>query len=161
MAAFSFDNLNLSGVKTSAGGGLQPGRYICKVKEATLRDTAKGGKQVEVTLEDKASGSTIRAWLNVHVPEGAEATRIGREQLKSLLVHGGHATPDAPGDIKSLVGLVVGVSVKADNYEKSGETRIGSKVHFFYDPASGGVGAKDSAMQAPAAARKLDDEIPF
>ena len=159
MATFSFDQLNLSDVKASAGGGLQAGRYICKVKAAALRDTAKGGKQVEVNFEDNQGGGVIRAWINVHVPESSEATRIGREQLKSLLVHGGHASPDQPGDIKSLVGLDVGVTVKSESYQKNGETRSGSKVHFFYDPATGASASNDTAP--PAAARKFDDEIPF
>jgi hypothetical protein len=159
MATFSFDQLNLSAVRVFMGSSLQAGRYICEVKDASLRDTSKGGKQVEVNFEDKQGAGSIRTWLNVHVPDGAEATRIGREQLKSLLIYGGHASPDQPGDIKSLVGLSVGVAVKKEDYQKNGETRSGSRVHFFYDPATGGTGANDAAP--PAAARKFDDEIPF
>lgn len=164
--AFSFNNLNLSGVDAAKGGGsLQPGRHVCKVSDATVRDTRTGGTQVEITLQDVAGTGSIRAFLNVHVPSSADATRIGREQLKALLVHGGHSNPDKPGDIRSLKGLVLGVGVKAESYEKNGETRTGSKVHYFFDPKEDGyAGAKSggaATSQTSGAHNNMDDEIPF
>jgi hypothetical protein len=165
--AFSFNDLNLSGVDAASGGGaLQPGRHICKVTDAAIRDTRTGGKQLEVTFQDVAGTGSIRAFLNVHVPSSADATRIGREQLKALLVHGGHQNPDRPGDIRTVKGLTLGVAVKAETYEKNGETRSGSKVHYFFDPKeegyTGGKSGGSSGGQVSGGGRgDMDDEIPF
>lgn len=164
--AFSFDQLNLSGVEVSKGGGsLAPGKYVCKTKDAKLRDTRTGGKQLEVSLEDVDGHGSIRTWINVHVPSSQEATRIGREQLKALLVHGGHSNPDSPGDIRNMNGLTVGVAVKAEEYEKDGEKRTGSKVHYFcppseISPAKSGGTSKPSESQTGGFG-DMDDEIPF
>jgi|TARA_R110000764_G_scaffold87422_3_gene168260 hypothetical protein len=159
--SFSFDQLNLSGVQISSGSNtLKPGRYHCEVTDAALRDTRTGGKQIEVSLNDLAGGGTIRVWLNVHLPSSAEATRIGREQLKAMLTFGGHATPDNPSDISSLKGLKPGVRVVHDSYEKDGETRSGSTVKGFFDPAEiGGSSGASKNQSAPKV--DMDDEIPF
>ena len=162
--AFSFNDLNLSSIDVGgAGQTLKPGRYICEVKEASLRDTRTGGKQVEVTLQDQASGLQIRHWINVHVPSSEKATRIGREQLKALLTFGGHSNPNAPSDISSLRGLKPGVSVGQDTYNKDGEERTGSAVKGYFDPSElGGVtsSSQGSGGSSPAAT-KMDDDIPF
>lgn len=163
--AFSFNNLNLENVQAAAAADtLKPGRYHCEVKKAEIKQTRTGGSQIEVTLVDQGGAGSIRAWINVHVPSSSEATRIGREQLKSLLVFGGHKNPDHPGDIKTLVGLKPGVTVTSDDYEKDGETRKGSKVRGFFDPSEmGGSGAAPKSapkVDAPPG-MGLDDEIPF
>lgn len=158
--AFSFNELNLSGVEVSTGGGtLQPGRHVCKISDAVIKDTRTGGKQLEVQL-DSVKGGGIRAWINVHVPASQDATRIGREQLKALLVHGGHPNPDRPGDVASMKGLTVGVAVKSDSYEKNGETRTGSRVHYFFDPSEEGH-VKGSQPASKSGGMELDDAIPF
>jgi len=165
--AFSFNELNLSGVEVRQSSMLQPGKYLCVVESAALRDTRQNGKQVEVVLKDTASEATIKTWINVHVPSSHDATRIGREQLKALLVHGGHPNPDKPGDVSSMSGLRVGVAVKADSYEKNGETKTGSAVHYFFAPSElgsqAGAVTKDNfqAPQATGGGMKLDDDIPF
>ena len=160
--SFSFNDLNLSGVEiSSASNMLKPGRYVCTAKNARLKDTKSGGKMVEVECEDTASGSSIRAFLNVHIPSSEQATRIGREQLKALLTHGGHKDPDNVGKsgIASINGLKVGVLVVAETYQKDGQTRTGSQVSGFFDP-KGFVAQSSSSSQAPVA-RTLDDDIPF
>lgn len=161
--SFSFNELNLSNVQVSSGSAtLKPGRYQCEVTDAVLRDTRTGGKQIEVSLNDLAGGGNIRVWLNVHLPSSQEATRIGREQLKAMLTFGGHATPDNPSDISSLKGLKPGVRVVSDSYQKDGETRTGSTVKGFFDPAEIGAKVTSAKMQAPAPTNApLDDEIPF
>ena len=124
MADFSFNKLNLKNVDvTTAGNGtLPPGRHICKVSDATLKDTRAGGKMIELQFNEIDGKGGIRNWLNVMVPSSEKATQIGREQLKGLLVWGGHEDPDNIGKhgVGSIKGLVVGVRVVADTYVKDG-----------------------------------------
>jgi hypothetical protein len=168
--AFSFNQLNLESVNAAAAADtLKPGRYQCKVAKAEVKQTKTGGSQLEVTLVDLGGQGSIRAWINVHVPSSAEATRIGREQLKGLLLFGGHKTPDHPGDVRTIVGLKPGVAVGTDDYEKDGETRKGSKVRGFFDPkeitgssspSNSQSGGNSGGISAPPG-MGLDDEIPF
>jgi hypothetical protein len=152
MASFDFRSLDLEGVEVSSGGSLPPGRYECVVKEAKLRDSKAGGKMIELSLNDMGGAGSIRHWLNVLVPKSEEATRIGREQLKALLVHGGHSNPNHPGDISSLAGLKVGINVKEESYvDKYGTERAGSRVSSFF-PLEG-----VTTERAPG----IDDDIPF
>ena len=158
--SFSFDKLNLSGVEvSSASNMLKPGRYVCKAKHAKLKDTKSGGKMIEVELEDVASGCSIRAFLNIHVPHSDQATRIGREQLKALLTHGGHRDPDNIGSagIQSINGLKSGVLITEETYVKDGQTRTGSNVSGFFSPE----GFKSSSSAKSPAPAMPDDDIPF
>jgi hypothetical protein len=164
--AFSFNQLNLENVNAAAAADtLKPGRYQCRVTKAEVKATKTGGTQLEVTLTDLGGQGSIRAWINVHVPSSAEATRIGREQLKALLLFGGHKTPDHPGDIKSVVGLKPGVAVGTDDYEKDGETRKGSKVRGFFNPSeitgSGASSGVSTGGSNPPPRMDLNDDIPF
>jgi hypothetical protein len=122
--SFTFNDLDLSSSKVSAGGGkfLTEGRYLVKIKNAEWVKSSKG------------SGSTT-GYYNVKVPSSTESERIGREQLKTLLYWAGHPSPDKPGDINSLKGLVVGVFVggKAEN-EGTSQERTYFKVRASFDP---------------------------
>lgn len=160
--AFSFKDLNLSGVEaSSAGATLKPGRHACKIVEASIKDTRQNGKMLELKFASVKEEGAIRGWINLHVPSSEQATRIGREQLKAVLVHGGHPNPDKPGDISSLKGLVVGVLVGADTYQdKDGNQREGSKVKGFFAPSEVGVVATTKAKSDDPMA-DLDDDIPF
>jgi hypothetical protein len=170
--SFSFRELSLDGVdaqKESSGGSiLKAGDYSCKINSAEVKDTRTGGKQVVIDLKDEQSGSSIKDFINVHVPasEGLSveeknnknnAQKWGREKLKALLTHGGHPSPDKPGDISSLVGLRVGVHVEKDEYtDSTGMKREGSRVKRFgaYFPAANGTVAETSSSTTT-------DEIPF
>ena len=170
--SFSFRELSLDGVdaqKESSGGSiLKAGDYSCKINSAEVKDTRTGGKQVVIDLKDEQSGSSIKDFINVHVPasEGLSveeknnknnAQKWGREKLKALLTHGGHPSPDKPGDISSLVGLRVGVHVGKDEYtDSTGMKREGSRVKRFgaYFPAANGTVAETSSSTTT-------DEIPF
>ena len=161
--SFSFRELSLDGVdaqKESSGGSiLKAGDYSCKINSAEVKDTRTGGKQVVIDLKDEQSGSSIKDFINVHVPasEGlsveeknnkTNAQKWGREKLKALLTHGGHPSPDKPGDISSLVGLRVGVHVEKDEYtDSTGMKREGSRVKRFgaYFPAANGTVAETSS----------------
>ena len=158
--SFSFNDLNLSGVQVSSASNiLKPGRYVCTAKHAKLKDTKSGGKMVEVELEDTASGCSIRGFLNVHVPHSEQATRIGHEQLKALLTHGGHKDPNNIGKsgIASINGLKTGVLVTSETYQKDGQTRTGSQVGGFFDPKDF---VADTSSSAPPP-KEPDDDIPF
>tara|TARA_B100000287_G_scaffold399358_1_gene417530 strand:+ start:363 stop:869 length:507 start_codon:yes stop_codon:yes gene_type:complete len=135
--SFSFNDLNLSGVEVSTSAPiLEPGRYVVEVKEAGLKPTRNGGTAVELSMTDTKGKGSLRAWINVHVPSSKVATRIGREQLKALLIHGGHPNPNNPSDIGSIKGLKVGASVGKDTYKTdSGEERVGSRLKGFFDPS--------------------------
>jgi len=161
VSEFSFNNLNLSEVEFSGGSSiLDPGRHVVKVDSAELKDTRTGGKQIAVSFSSTEGKGGIRAWINVHVPSSPTATKIGREQLKALLVNGGHANPDHPGDVASLVGLIVGVGVAEDRYIKDGEERVGSKVSYYFDPKTASKPAPQ-AESGGAPKPAADDEIPF
>tara|TARA_B100000424_G_scaffold271708_1_gene276050 strand:- start:39829 stop:40338 length:510 start_codon:yes stop_codon:yes gene_type:complete len=168
--AFNFRELNLSGVEVSGAAPiLQPGRYVCEVTDAFLKPTKNGGSSIEITLNDTKGGGSVRSWVNVHVPISEQATRIGREQLKALLIYGGHSNPERPGDISSLKGLKVGVSVGQDKYTMDGVEKVGSKVKGFFDPSE--IDPAITKRQAPSevdnSGQKVDDaigsdeEIPF
>lgn len=161
--AFSFKDLNLSNIEvTSAGSVLKPGRHVCTVTEAAIKPSKSNGAILELKLA--SDEGAIRHWINVHVPTSEQATRIGREQLKALLVHGGHPTPDNPGGVEKIRGLKVGVSVGTDTYMKDGEERTGSKVKGFFNPSELGVKASAPATTEtkPAASfEDIKDDIPF
>jgi hypothetical protein len=158
MSSFSFSNLVLSGVQAAAVASVLPvGRYVCTVVSAELQDTKdKQGKFVAVKLKDTKGKGSITARLNVF-NKSAKATEIGMEQLKALLVHGGHPDPDNIGDhgIGSIKGLTVGVVVGHDSY--NGEDR--SQVTGFVDPKT----VKGYEQEATGAGKPAigDDDIPF
>lgn len=160
--SFSFSDLNLSGVDVgrASGTGLKPGRYICKVTEAKLEDVKSGsGKKLTVSLAELGGAGSITHWINVYLPKSEEATRIGREQLKALLTHGGHPSPDKPGDVRTMKGLIVGVVVVSEEYVKNGETRKGSAVSGYVSPTE--IDPDFKAGAKAAGSGELDDEIPF
>jgi hypothetical protein len=158
---FSFNDLNLSNVTvTSAPRTLRPGRYAVEVKEAELTPTRNGGTQLKCRLVDKASNDSILHWIPLHNPNSEINQRIGREQFKAMLVHGGHNNPDEPGDIKTVNGLVVGVSIGTDSYMKDGEQREGSKVKGFF-PAADINPKYGSAAPAASSSEAPNDDIPF
>lgn len=166
--SFSFDKLNLEAVKVSNGSGvLAPGRHLCKVVKGESGSTRSGGAQAIFTLQDENGGGQIRHFINVHVPSSQTATRIGREQYKTLAHFGGHPNPDMPGDPSSFVGLVVGVRVVSDTYMKDGEERTGSQVKAYFDPTEVGGKATPPMQQKSSDSGgdeqddNLDDDIPF
>lgn len=175
MSGFSFRDLTLDGVDTQRTGGssLPPGQYICEVTGAELSDTKNGGKQVVVTLRDQDGHGEVKDFINVLLHTSEEATRIGRERLKALLVHGGHPTPDRPGDIKSLKGLKVGVIVDPDVYtNKTGQQVAGAKprrsgCYFSPSETDRQLGPDGRRAQVSGGGRPgpkgdgLDDEVPF
>lgn len=158
--SFSFSELSLSNVKASAGiAVLAPGKYVCKVRDVEVSDTKStpGGKRLIVKLSEINDKGVITAGINLHLPGKDEATRIGLEQLKSLLVYGGHPDPDNIGQlgVASIRGLIVGVQVKAKTY--NGEKT--SDVAFFCEPKT--VPGYETNAEVRGSGSDMDDDIPF
>lgn len=132
---FDFGSLDLSEYDADSGEmRLKPGRYVCRITEASLEKVTsegnKGGRRLQVVFADRDGHGTIRESINVHLPKSSEATEIGKKQLKTLLTHAGHPTPNNPGDISSIKGLVVGVNVDKDTFKNDrGDIIPTSKVH--------------------------------
>lgn len=136
--SFNFNELNLTDSDVNSGSViLKPGKYVAKIKDVKVAPSKKGDGSMVMSLkvEDIASGASINHWINILVKSSAEATRIGRSELKTLLFFGGHANPDRPGDVSLINGLTVGVVVGETTYTKNGEERKGSEVKAFIDPA--------------------------
>ena len=162
---FNFRDLNLKNIQASTGSAvLPPGRYACKVNEAKLEKTSTGGWQLVVSLVDSAGGGSIKEWMNIHNPNSEDSTRINRERLKALLVHGGHPDPDNIGQfgVESMRGLVVGVAVRSESYkDKTGKDREGTRVHYFFDPKElGDAPAAESGGNRDSFA-DFKDDIPY
>jgi hypothetical protein len=156
---FSFSQLSLSGVQAAAGVAvLAPGRYVCKVKDVEFVDNKnKNGKLLKVKLVCK--DGVITDNINVF-HETPKAQEIGQEQLKALLVNGGHPDPDNIGQhgIPSIKGLEVGVIVIHDTYNGQPSSRVGG---YTKPDAIGQVGAHGSVAAKPAPAASFGGDIPF
>ena len=168
--SFSFDNLNLENVTIQSGGALSPGRHVCVIKKAEAQKSRAGGGMIAFQFEEVNGNGQIRNWINVYVPSSEKATRIGREELKTILVLGSHPNPESPfadAPVSALAGLTVGVRVKEDKYIKDGEERTGSKVVGYFDPAEvGSTASSPTASATPDEATSststdMDDDIPF
>lgn len=157
----SFKDLDLSSVEFSTQAQvLKPGRHEVSVTWAEWYETKSGGRAVKYTLGN--DDGVISGMINI-INANPKAESIGRETLKKLLTFGNHPNPDKPGDIATLRGLKVGVSVGLDKYTDSdGVERDGSKVTGFFKLGTTPVGNASSggATGAPSD-NDLDDDIPF
>ena len=157
---FSFSNLSLSGVEAAAGSSvLSPGKYVVKVTEAKVEDTKAGtGKVLKIRLSCK--DGVISDNINIYNPS-AEATKIGLEQLKALLVNGGHPDPDNIGvhGVPSIVGLTVGVIVGSEMYQGSPSSKVKGYLH--PDKVGATASAAAGFKLAAAAPAIGPDGLPF
>lgn len=171
MSAWSFRDLDLGGVEPERGSSsLKPGRYVCKVTDVEIKDTRteKGsGKRLVVTLTDMGGQGRVIDGINIAHTNPMTAD-IGRRRLKALLQFGGHRSPDHPGDISSLKGLVVGVNVEQgeDWTNDKGEARKGGgrprENGAYFDPAElPGGDAPPAYHGAGSVGADLNDRIPF
>jgi len=123
--SFSFKNLSLANIQaSSASAVLQPGRYVVKVNSVKIEDTKAGtGKILRVMFTCKEG--VIRDNINVYNPSEA-ATKIGLEQLKSLLVNANHPDPDNIGayGVDSIVGLTTGLVVGSEMYNNEKRSKV-------------------------------------
>lgn len=160
-----FGSLNLSNVEAEQGRKtLKPGSYTCKITGAEVRETRdKTGHGLLVSFEEVNGAGSTQEFININ-NRNPDATRIGLQRLKALLIACGHPNPDRPGDVKTLVNRVVGVHVEQgpDFVDKNGQTRPGGgkprSSGAYYKPEN--VPASQSSGQSNRAAY-LDDDIPF
>jgi hypothetical protein len=159
--SFSFSDLNLRDVSVSSGGGLKPGDHICRVKDAEWVSTKSNGRAVKVTYESTERAGSIMQWINVYLPASPEGQRIGREQIKTLAVFGGHPDPDNLGmhGLASLKGLVIGLHIEASTYMKDGVRKNSSEIKYMFDAKSGEASSQPAGSAVEQ--NQLDDEIPF
>lgn len=143
-----FNNLDLTNVETSSGYvRLEKGEHHVKIKDAIMKDSASGGKYLQVNFEGVSDVGNINANFNL-VNKNQQAVDIGKRQLKSLLVASKHPNPDKPGDVASLNGLELKVMVgngKAFTGD-DGVERTQTEVKQYKELEGG---------------KELDDEIPF
>lgn len=164
MAWTGFGNLDLSKVAAEGEGSkLRAGSYSCRITKAEVKDTASGngGKVLYVTLDGVNGEGSITDRINIHNPN-PQTVEIALRRLASLLRNGGHPNPNKPGDVKSMLGLVVGVHVDPEEYQdKEGQTRMGSKIRDrgAYFSVAGGVPTMPSPQRSAGAVPH--DEIPF
>ncbi len=161
--SFDFSELSLSSYDISTGAQmLKPGKYVCVIKDAKVGpNKQKTGVVMTVDLESVGGEGSIKTWINL-TSQNAEATRIGRSELKTMLHFAGHPNPDRPGDVSTIKGLKVGVLIRANNYKKDGVDKEGVEVAAFIDKHE--VSPETYTPTLPPIKKKEDnfgDDIPF
>lgn len=169
MSNWDFRNLNLSGYDLQKGGALPIGPNVAKVTDAKLQDTKDGmSGQVVIQLDGLNGEGQVRDYITLFTKKtddkSKQAIEIGRSRLKTLLHFAGVST-DIPGDVKNLIGLVVGVHVeKGEPYTdstgapKEGFNRPRRKGMAYFDPADLGAAKADTSKFGDGLA---SDPIPF
>jgi hypothetical protein len=167
-----FNSLNLTGIEAESGRKtLKPGSYTLKITGAEVRETKdKTGHFVLVEFTDPVTGGQVEDVINVH-NRNPQAVEIGMKRLKSLLIACGHPTPDRPGDIKSLIGRMVGVHVEqgAPWTDKNGQQKPGGgeprRSGAYYKPEGGQTSGGDAFFAGQQTGSfggtDLNDDIPF
>lgn len=118
----------LEDIRTAEVLNLEPipeGRYTVKVDATDLKPTKDGkGQYIKVefiVLGPRFQGRKLFANLNI-VNDSAESMRIGRQQIKSLMVAGGMSQEQINrfNDTDQLLGLTVNARVKIEETEQYG-----------------------------------------
>ncbi len=168
MNDFNFSSMDLSAVEAQGPRTLSPGIHPCKIAEAKIEPTKdKKGRKLVVKFIGVNSPGYVTDFINISLPGKEVATRIGLERLKSLLVAAGHPNPNQPGDIKSLVGLTVNVSVMQGDDWTDGEGKLrkgGGQVEDSgnaYTKFAPSMGTTSGAPAAAPAQDSFSDDIPF
>ena len=139
------EGMDLSDVEVKTNRILSVGRHVVKISDAVIeKDDKKDTARLAVSYEN--SDGTIRQWIYVYHGGSPKATEVGKKQLKELLLTTGHDGQSAP-NADYFKGKTVGIAVKEEEY--NGQTK--TKVSYVFQP-------KESKE---AAAKPLDDEIPF
>jgi hypothetical protein len=187
-APWSFSNLNLSDVNAQrATTGLPIGKHVCVVNDAEIKKS-RSGFQIAIVLEEIEGLGICKDYITLHSESNEEnfklAERIGKERFKALLECAEHPNPNNPGDINSIVGLVVGVICEQDEdwTDQHGVIRAGgvkprrngayikASTLGYAGPLKVKVSTRFKTERAPAAAKPramapagadLDDDIPF
>jgi len=153
-----FGGLDLTGVKEFGANRLGTGRHIVRVKKAEVAQIeGTNNRKLVVEFEEVSGLGEIRENFNIfHSHEKAQ--EMGLRALKSMLICGGHRSPDRPGDVATLRGLTLGIVV-ADGEpwrDKEGKMRTTSEVKSYFKP---GDAAPEAMEPEERGARPV--EIPF
>lgn len=160
-----FGGLDLSGVDAEQGRKtLTPGAHPCKITGAEIKQTGNGdGHGLKVAFAALDGSGETSDFINLN-NRNAKAVEIGQRRLKALLIAAKHPNPDRPGDVKTMIGLRVGVHVEqdADWTDKDGVVRPGggkprrSGAYYELDGAQAG-----SPPSPGGDYDDLNDSIPF
>jgi hypothetical protein len=137
----------------------------------------KGGQMLKIVLADLAGSGQITQNFNI-IHSSSEAQRIGRDQLKTFLTHGGHPDPDHPFKHakEAMLGLKVRIWVEHDGkyvknnkeYDSFAVKRIGKVDPDNPAPGPSAVqptrqsGTSSSPSSSSASSRTaMSDDIPF
>lgn len=147
----------LEDIRTAEVVNFEPipeGRYTVKVDATDLKPTKDGkGQYIKVefiVLGPRFQGRKLFANLNI-VNDSAESMRIGRQQIKSLMVAGGMSQEQINrfNDTDQLLGLTVNVRVGVD--EGSGQYGPQNRIKG-YEKAAPITTPPADAFTAPSAA---------
>ena len=155
---------------------LRTGVYDVVSTDAEIKKT-QNGQMLVVIFNDQSGHGQIKFNFNF-IHSSAEAQRIGRDQLKTFLTHGGHKNPDKPFDYgkEGLLGLKLRIFVEHDGtYVKNNRTLDSYAIKRFAPtdpniPASGPSAAPAPARSGGASSTlasshqrpvTMSDEIPF
>jgi hypothetical protein len=168
MSWTGFNNLDLTEVEAEKGRStLEPGSYTVKIVEALVNPAKNdsNGRVLALKFEEVNGKGSANDNINL-VNRNPDATKIGLARLKAMLVAAGHPNPDRPGDVKSMIGLKVGLHIEqdADWTDRDGKLRKGGG-----KPRRSGAYFKPSDLSdAGASAGRLrvfdddlNDDIPF
>jgi len=137
---------------------LPEGKYTVKVDATDLKSTKNGtGQYIKVefvVLGPRFQGRKLFANHNI-VNDSAESMRIGRQQVKSLMVAGGMSQEQINrfNDTDQLLGLTVNVRVGVD--EGSGQYGPQNRIKG-YEKAASITPPPTDAFAAPSAAGGFD-----
>jgi len=137
------EGLDLAGVEVSQQRILGPGKHVVKITDAKVVSN-ENTKTHQLELSYENSDGNLRQWIILNHPTSPDAVRIGKEQLKKLLLITGHDGVSAPSP-DYFRGKSVGVNVKEEVYNNKTRT----KVSYHYEAPK------------PTEGAELDDAIPF
>jgi hypothetical protein len=136
------EGLDLAGVEVSQQKILGPGKHVVTITDAKIVSN-ENTKTHQLELSYENSDGNLRQWIVLNHPTSEMAVKIGKEQLKKLLLMTGHDGETAPSP-DYFKGKDVGIGVKEEVYNNKTRT----KVNYHYE--------------APKPTEdKLDDAIPF
>lgn len=138
-------DIDLDSVDVSDAGGmsmLPDGSHECLIEAAKVTQTKNGHPQLEVKY--KNDQGVMTQWIIFNHPS-AEATKIGREQLKKLLNNLGYEGAKPPS-VEWYSGKPIGITVRSKLEQGKNTTRV----------------VKTFTVAATNATPPVDeDEIPF
>lgn len=146
--------MNLNEVETWSGAEILPaGRHTCKVAEAKESVSSGGHDQIELELEatdGEFVGASIRDWIVI--------TPATLGKVRQVLEAASVSIPEGEFklDVQSLVGSLVAVTVREEEYD--GKTR--NRVKAYDHPKETDVPADTAGLPTNGSVKK-DDDLPF